>query len=166
MLIFVFNSFGFIFYFLIERENIKEKIFEEIAFLKSKEKIEVLSISKFMINEGKSFQRINRKEIRYEGKMYDIVKEEKQTDKIIFYCIHDQKEDKLERDYAKTMNENLNQKAAVSSSIHFNHMIQYADYGNGQKIKLPINKYDYFNYWSNNYLFQTFKVLTPPPKFS
>ena len=75
-LVFVFNSFGFIFYFLIERENAKEKAFEEIALLKSKDKIEVLSIYKSVINEGKVFQRINKKEFRYDGKMYDIVKEE------------------------------------------------------------------------------------------
>ncbi len=46
---FAFNSFGFIFYFLIERKNDKEKAFEEIALLKSKEKIEVLSIYKSVI---------------------------------------------------------------------------------------------------------------------
>lgn len=165
-LVFAFNSFGFIFYFLIERENAKEKAFEEIALLKSKDKIEVLSIYKSVINEGKIFQRINKKEIKYEGKMYDIVKEEKQTDKIIFYCIHDKKEDKLEKEFAKTVNKNLNQKAAAGSSISFNNLIQYAEYGVKWGIESPINKVDYSNYLNSNYHLNTLKVLTPPPKVS
>lgn len=163
--VFAFNSFGFIFYFLIERANAKEEAFEEIVLLKSKVKIEVLSISKSVINESKVFQRINKKEIRYEGKMYDIVKEEKRTDKIIFYCIHDEREDKLEKDFAKTVNKNLNQKATVGSSINFNHLIQYAEYGMKWGIESPINKVDYSNYLNSNYHLNTPKILTPPPKF-
>ena len=164
--VFVFNSFGFILYFLIERGNAKEEAFEEITLLKSKEKMEVLPISKSMINEGKVFQRINKKEIRYKGKMYDIVKEEKQTDKIIFYCIHDEKEDKLEKDFTKTVNKNLNQKAVAGSSINFNHLIQYAEYGLKCGIESPINKVKYSNYLISNYHPNTPKILTPPPRFS
>ena len=161
---FAFNSFGFIFYFLIERENAKRETFKEIALLKSKEKIEVLSIYKTVINEGKVFQRINKKEIKYEGRMYDIVKEEKQIDKIIYYCIHDKKEDKLEKEFAKTVNKNLNQKAAAGSSISFNHLIQYAEYGVMWGIESPIHKVKYSNYMNNNYHLNALKVLTPPPK--
>ena len=161
-----FNSFGFVFYFLIERENAKEEAFEKIISLKSKEKIEILSISKSVINEGRVFQRINKKEIKYEGKMYDIVKEEKQTDRIIFYCIHDEKEDKLEKDFAGTVNKNLNQKAVAGSSINFNHLIQFAEYGTKWGIQSPINKVDYYSYLNSNYLPNTQKILTPPPKSS
>ncbi|NJD21954.1 MAG: hypothetical protein FIA82_04710 [Melioribacter sp.] len=164
--IFAFNSFGFIFHFLIEREYAKEEAFEKIVLLKSKEKIEVLSISKSVINEGKVFQRINKKEIRYEGKMYDIVKEEKQTDKIIFYCVHDEKEDKLEKRFSKTVNKNLNQKAITGSSISFNHLIQYAEYGINRKNDSPISKVKYSNYSNCNYNLSIPKILTPPPKYS
>ncbi len=164
-LVFAFNSFGFIFYFLIERENAKGEAFEEITSLKSNEKIEVLSISKSVINDGKIFLRINNKEIKYEGKMYDIVKEEKRTDKIIFYCVHDEKEDKLEKDFAKTVNKNLNQKAAAGSSINFNHLIQYAEYGVMWGIESPIHKVKYSNYLNCNFYLHTSKILTPPPKF-
>ncbi|MBI5540477.1 MAG: hypothetical protein HY951_10500 [Bacteroidia bacterium] len=163
---FAFNSFGFIFYFLIERENAKGKAFEEIALLKFKDKIEIISVSKTLINEGKIFQRINKKEIKYEGKMYDIVKEEKRTDKIIFYCINDKKEDKLEKEFAKTVNKNLNQNVAVGSSINFNHLIQYAEYGRVPGIESPIQKVKYSNYLNSNYHLNTLKVLTPPPKVS
>jgi hypothetical protein len=165
-LVFAFNSFGFIFYFLIERENAKGKAFEEIALLKFKDKIEIISVSKTLINEGKVFQRIHKKEIKYEGKMYDIVKEETQTDKIIFYCIHDKKEDKLEKEFAKTVNKNLNQNVAVGSSINFNHLIQYAEYGVMWGIESPIHKVKYSNYMNNNYHLNALKVLTPPPKVS
>src|SRR3989339_594589 len=140
VLVFAFNSFGFVFYFLIERENAKEEAFKKMVLPESKEKIEILSISKSVINEGKIFQRIHKKEIKYEGKMYDIVKEEKRSDRIIFYCIHDEKEDKLEKDFAKTVNKNLNQKAVTGSSINFNHLIQFAEYGMQWWIKSPIHE--------------------------
>jgi len=164
--IFAFNSFGFIYYFLIERENAKEEAFEEITLLKSKDKVEVLSISKSVINEGKVFQRINKKEIRYDGKMYDILKEETRSDKIIFYCVHDEKEDKLENEFDKTINKNLNQKAVTNTFINFNHLIQYAEYGRVPGIESPIQKVKYSNYMNNNYHLNTPQVLTPPPKFS
>jgi len=164
--IFAFNSFGFIFHFLIERENAKEEAFEKIVMSESKAKIEVLSITKSVIDEGKVFQRIHKKEIRYEGKMYDIVKEEKQTDKIIFYCVHDEKEDRLEKDYSKTINKNLNEKALAGSSISFNHLIQYAEYGIKWGHESPIQKIKYSNYLNCNYNLNTPKILTPPPKYS
>jgi len=164
--VFAFNSFGFIFYFLIERENAKEEAFEKITLSKSKEKVEVLSITKSVINEGKIFQRINKNEIRYEGKMYDIVKEERKNDKIIFYCIHDKKEDKLEKDFGRTFNKNLNQKAAAGFSINFNHLIQYAEYGIKWGNESPINKVKYSIYLNCSYNLNTPKILTPPPKYS
>jgi hypothetical protein len=164
--VFVFNSFGFIFYFLIEREYAKEEAFEEIALQNSEEKIEAISISRSVIDEGKNFQRINRKEIRYEGKMYDVIKEENRSDEIVFYCIHDEKEDKLEKDFAKTVNKNLNQKAMAGSSINFNHLIQYAEYGMKCWIESPNNKVDYSNYLNCNYCLNAPKILTPPPKSS
>ncbi len=165
-LIFVFNSFGFIFYFLIERKHAKEEAFKEIAILKSQEKIEILSIPKSVINDSKVFQRINKKEFRYEGKMFDIFKEEKQAEKTIFYCIHDEKEDKLEKDFSKTVNKNLNQKAIAGSSINFNHLIQFAEYGMKWENNSPISKIKYSNYLNSNYMLNTPKILTPPPKNS
>jgi len=164
--VFAFNSFGFIFHFLIERENAKVEAFEKIVMSKSKEKVEVLSISKSVINEGKIFQRINKNEIRYEGKMYDIVKEERKNDKIIYYCIHDEKEDKLEKDFSKTVNKNLNEKAVAGSSINFNHLIQYAEYGIKWGNESPINKVKYSIYLNCNYNLNAPKILTPPPKYS
>lgn len=164
--VFAFNSFGYIFYFLIARENAKEEAFEKITLSKSKEKVEVLSISKSVINEGKIFQRINKNEIRYEGKMYDIVKEERKNDKIIFYSIHDKKEDKLEKDFSRTVNKNLNEKAIAGSSINFNHLIQYAEYGIKWGNESPINKVKYLIYLNRNYNINTPEILTPPPKFS
>ncbi len=165
-LVFVFNSFGFIFYFLIERENVKEEATEEIENLKSHKRIEVISVSTKDLEKGIIIQRISKKEFKHNGKMYDIVKEEMQLDKINFYCIHDEKEDKLEKDFAKTVNKNLNQKAAAGSSINFNHLIQYAEYGMKWGIESPSNKMMYSNYLNSNYRLNTPKILTPPPKYS
>ena len=119
-LVFVFNSFGFIFYFLIERENVKEEATEEIENLKSHKRIEVISVSHKDLEKGIIIQRISKKEFRYDGKMYDIVKEEMQLDKINFYCVHDEKEDKLEKEFAKNIQKNLNQKSAANTQLQFN----------------------------------------------
>lgn len=47
------------------------------------------------IEKNKEFQRIDKKEFRYRGAMYDIVRESKTGKRTIFICMHDAKESKL-----------------------------------------------------------------------
>lgn len=162
---FAFNSFGFIFYFLIERENAKEEAFERIEKSKNQELIEEIRVSLSEIQNGKIIERINKNEIKFKGRMYDIVKEVTYQKEIIFYCIHDEKEEKLEKDYSNNIQKNFNDKKAVNTQLNFNHLIQFAETGNKFNIKSPSDKieftiFDYSYRQQNNQ-----NVLTPPPKF-
>jgi hypothetical protein len=56
-------------------------------------KLTVLEIAD--VSQNRDFQRIDKKEFRYKGFMYDIVHELKTRDKTVFICIHDAKESKL-----------------------------------------------------------------------
>jgi len=161
---FAFNSFGFIVYFLIEIENTKKEAFEKVAESRTGEKIEVISVPVFQLENGIEIQRVNAKEIRYRGKMYDLVKEARQLEMITFYCIYDEKEDELEKDFSNNLQKNFNHKSATNTQLQFNHQIQIAD--EGEKITLisPFHKNSYPVFSTCNYLFEITKTLTPPPK--
>ena len=163
-LVFVFNSFGFIFYFLIERENVRKEATEEIENLKSHKRIEVISISTKDLEKGIIIQRISKKEFRYHGRMYDLVKEERHSDIIIFYCIHDEKEDRLEKEFSNSLQKNFNHKSVTNTQLQFNHQIQIADEGEKVVFISPFQKTSYPIYFDCNYLFDIPKILTPPPK--
>ena len=47
------------------------------------------------VDKDKEFQRIHKKEFRYKGEMYDIVREIKTGHTTVFICTHDTKESKL-----------------------------------------------------------------------
>ncbi len=46
-------------------------------------------------NPPRDFARRNAREIKYQGKMYDIVKQEERSDSIIYYCLFDERETAL-----------------------------------------------------------------------
>jgi hypothetical protein len=50
--------------------------------------------------QAKTFRRIDRKEFRWFGKLYDIVVERKAGDTTFFYCFHDKKEENLLNNFA------------------------------------------------------------------
>ncbi len=164
VLAFAFNSFGFIVYFLIEIENAKEEAFEKIAESRTGEIIEVISVPVSQLENGIDIQRINAKEIRYHGKMYDLVKEEKQLDMITFYCIYDEKEDGLEKDFSNNLQKNFNHKSVTNTQLQFNHQIQIADEGEKITFISQFHKKSYPVFSTSNYLFDITKTLTPPPK--
>ena len=164
VLAFAFNSFGFIVYFLIEIENAKEEAFEKIAESRTGGIIVVISVPISQLENGIEIQRINVKEIRYHGKMYDLVKEEKQLDVITFYCIYDGKENGLEKDFSNNLQKNFNHKSVTNTQLQFNHQIQIADEGEKITFISQFHKKSYQVFSTSNYLFDITKTLTPPPK--
>ncbi len=163
-LTFSFNSFGFIFYFLVERENLKEKTNKEIYEKKSHNKIEVLTFSLSDYKSGNIVQRIDKKEFRYLGKMYDIVKEEVHAESIEFHCIHDEKEDKLEMEYGSNIQKHFDYKCITNRQLQFNHQINFVELTKKFNIFSP-NDTNIYQYFVQLYKVKYYSVvLTPPPK--
>lgn len=93
---FVFNTIGFyILFFAVKYQN-KERITELIHKGIINDYLILLKISKKTASQNNaSFQRIESNEVKYNGNMYDIVKEETYDSLIYFYCISDEVEDEI-----------------------------------------------------------------------
>lgn len=161
---FVFNAVGFIFLFVGAKEKLKEETWKEISELKSSKRIEVLSISVADYEAGKLLQRINEREIRFQGKMYDVVKEERQDGKLIFSCIHDEKEDELNKEFSNEVRKNLDSKSATNPLTNLLQLIQYAETGKKVNVSSPEQKNSYSNFCVIQHSQIDLQVLTPPPK--
>jgi hypothetical protein len=162
---FTFNSFGFVFHFIIERENAKQEALEKITKLVSKDLVEIVKVSIANYENGINIQKVDDREIRYKGKMYDIIKQEISKDSISFYCVRDDKENELEKELANAIRKNLNDKMATNSLLNFNTQIQYADYDLKISISSPCRKNSYSTFVLNKPFKIEYAVLKPPPKF-
>ncbi|MBA4406704.1 hypothetical protein C0389_05465 [bacterium] len=160
---FSFNSFGFVVYYLMKKESLKEKTFDEISRSKSHERMEVLTFSSSDYEKGKIVQQINIKEIRYEGKMYDIIKTEMHSGKIVFYCVHDEKEDKLEKEFANNVQKNYNTQSLTVAQVKFNSQVDFVELVKKIGVSSPIKKYIYHALTKASQPQKVSEVLTPPP---
>jgi len=111
--------------------------------------------------------RLDEKEFRYNGSMYDIVREEVKEDSVYFYCILDKKETLLEllftEHLAKQTRENSPQN--ISSGFVFKFL---PDYLLGAK-NIKLKNYRSINYFNSPEKFRPLvyhEILTPPPQIS
>lgn len=92
----MFNISGYYFAFQMVYTGYKKQFRKQISSHSNNENTEVLVISDSEIRQHNSpFKWTEEDEFRYHGKMYDIVKCEKQGDNNIFYCVNDKNEEKL-----------------------------------------------------------------------
>jgi hypothetical protein len=161
---FMFNSFGFIIYFIFEIENTKKNAFGTDLGTVVNKTIEVISVTIAQLENGIEVERINDREIRYRGYMYDLVKVERHLDIVTFYCINDEKENMLEKEFSENLRKNINHKSVTNTQIQFNQLIQIADEDEMIAFNSPVHKTSYPIVPSNIYSFQTIKIITPPPK--
>lgn len=62
-------------------------------------KISVLKVER--VSGDKAFQRINKKEIRFHGVLYDVVREMKSGTATLFICVHDDRETSIVAGFSK-----------------------------------------------------------------
>jgi len=93
---FLFNGFGYYLTYRIIEKGYKKHFRQHIKFNSTTENTEVLVISDTEIQSKNSpFKWMEEDEFRYHGKMYDIIKSEKQGNNNIFYCVNDKNEELL-----------------------------------------------------------------------
>ena len=106
-LVFVYNTLGFLFIHPLLINYYKHLGMQEAAKPSAEELIELIILRKEDILFNKiNYERIHSHEFRLNGKMYDIVKEVDKDSLIYFYCINDKKEEKLEKEFHKRVEEN------------------------------------------------------------
>jgi len=107
------------------------------------------------------------KEFMYKGKMYDVVRSEKKTNSVTYYCISDSKETELRATLNKYIKENIAGNSSQKNDVHqlFKKFIQSVYTLNPvQEIFCP--EFNYLASFSVNSRFTTLNldVLIPPPK--
>jgi len=88
----MFQSTGYYMSFKIQQQRIRHEIKQQIKAGVPQEEIVLLILSRAVQDDRDEFQRIHDHEFRYQGKMYDIVRQEDHGEATWFYCISDEKE--------------------------------------------------------------------------
>lgn len=107
---FLFNSVGYYFIFELYKYHVKKEL--QTVAAKGSADLTILMITD--PDHDREFQRIEKKEIRFKGFLYDVIKEVQSGRTTLFYCIHDRKEENL----LATMNTVNNSKFLLSLWQH------------------------------------------------
>jgi hypothetical protein len=91
LFLFLFNILGYYFIFEIFKYHAKKEI--QNAALSGSASLTIFRIVDLL--HDPQFQRVESKEIRYKGSLYDVIKEVQSGRSTILYCIHDKKEEDL-----------------------------------------------------------------------
>lgn len=94
-----FNSAGYLFVHLQLRFIFKKIARNKIENNSIIDKVEVIKVSKK--TEANSIIFVEKNEIKFNGKMFDVLKVEENKDEIFFYCISDENEDNLSKVFEK-----------------------------------------------------------------
>jgi hypothetical protein len=91
LLFFLFNSMGYYFLFELNKFQVKK----EMQSRSGKKSVKFCLLKIADPEKDLSFKRIHKKEIRFKNQMYDVIKEVKNKNVTLFYCLKDSKEDNL-----------------------------------------------------------------------
>lgn len=90
------QSAGSLVVFKLQQFHIRQEIKQQIKVGVSQDQLALIKIPKVLEEQtNATFQRLDEREIRYQGEMYDIVRSEEHGDTTWYYCIADVKETQL-----------------------------------------------------------------------
>ncbi len=93
LFIFLFNTVGYYFAYKSFQYQVKSEVQSEIKSGYDSDDLKTLTINKNDLHNIEWFD--SGKEMRYNNKMYDIVRSTETSASITFYCIHDTKEESV-----------------------------------------------------------------------
>jgi hypothetical protein len=130
-----------------------------------KELIEFLVFNKDDILNGKvNFGWIDSREFEYNGDMYDIVKKEENDKQIFLYCINDSKEEKLDKEFSKNVEETTtNKKQKPNDNNPIKTLISEAVCLVSSKL-MDADNLAYMPNYFRTYSSIWKEIATPPPK--
>jgi hypothetical protein len=167
--IFLYNYWGYYITFIIQQYCAKEEMKEQLMKLVPDDELCKINIPFYSYNKIRWYE--DNKEFKYEGNMYDVVRQVKTKSSIIYYCVQDNKENKLYQKLNQHVIDNLtndvNQKNQKEKSDRIIKKV-FFDYF---YIFNPQNIYKQSQI-NNKYLFNSAlpetnvkDVITPPPEF-
>jgi len=130
------------------------------------ELIELLVFDKEdILNQKINFRWIHSREFKYNGDMYDIVKNEENENQLILYCINDTKEKKLEEEFEKRVHQNSSEnKQRPSANYQINILLSEAVQHEKLGTEL-MPEYIFKERLTNRYKSLHLEIPSPPPRF-
>ena len=164
--IFVYNTFGFLIIHPLLQSYFKNLGIVEASSPDKQSLIEKIVINKDDISLGIiNYERIDPKEFRLNGKMYDIVNEEETESVLVLYCINDELEDEYEKDFDKKFDDNLANKKQKSGDNNPFKILTSEAANFPEDFQSDVNKLTYGDYTILNYVSDWKEILSPPPQF-
>jgi hypothetical protein len=154
------NSAGYIILFWQIQQDVKRDMIQKISGVVPDNELTCIKFLKTDISLSE-WQDMN--ELEYQGSMYDVVKKEESDNYYILYCLNDQKEEVLLKNYNRNFNDDKEKSAQNNLRVHTTLIIP-AILKNNFPIKRINTIFSIYNYLSLNYQSVWLDKLTPPPK--
>jgi hypothetical protein len=153
------NSAGYIILFWQIQQDIKREMLYKISQILPSEK---LTCIKFLKKDISQSEWNDKTELEYKGAMFDVVKKVETSKYYLFYCLNDEKEDLLIKNYNGHFDDNKD-KTAHNNARFFFSLIAAAILQNNIIIKYT-NAISSIQYLSFHYRSVWQDQLTPPPR--
>jgi hypothetical protein len=154
------NSAGYIILFWQIQQDVKREMIKKISEILPSEE---LTCIKFLKKKIPRSEWIEKNEFEYNGSMYDVVKKEETSKYYLFYCLNDEKEEILIKNYSRQFDDNK-EKPTQHSTRTLIALVAPAIVKNKTLIKRIDTVSSINNYLSFNYQSIWLDKLTPPPK--
>ncbi len=163
-MIFLLNSGFYVLLYLSSVKIVKKTVHYLIEKDRFKKDLIILSFSRKDVKENKiSFNRIDKKEFRFNGDMYDIKKDLSDKDSLRFLCYLDEHENLIEKLFTKYSDKKREKNSDQTHklnlipffSLYFQNTDEFDFYNQSSRIILRIH-INYTNFYK--------EILTPPPQ--
>jgi hypothetical protein len=154
------NSAGYIILFWQIQQDVKREMLQKISGIVPEKELTCIKFLKTSISLA-NWKDID--ELEYQGSMYDVVKKEVSANYYILYCLNDQKEEVLLKNYNRHFNDDKEKSTQNNLRVLIS-LFAPAILKNNISIKRINTISSINNYFSFNYQSVWFDKLTPPPK--
>jgi hypothetical protein len=161
----LFNSFGYVLVYFEVKQSLRDDAFEKMKDYISEEDLDIIVLNKQdLLPHNIECIFLNDNEIKYKGKLYDIYRKHEEGDKLILYCLNDEKENTVEKIFSSYI-EDLNTKSSGQPALRNILKTKISVGITPQHSSLFTNQIIEFIRFNNISLIINFKeVPTPPPK--
>jgi hypothetical protein len=159
----VFNSSAYVFFYWQVKNLLKEQGLSNSQNFKSANLLIKIVIPSYQTLNSKRFQLLDDHEIRYDGKMYDIVKRDEVNGDIILLCISDENEDKLEKAFINHIENNNNDKSTTPVKNILKQLIADGLVNILSESFSSERVVKYTSFFINNYQSPLSEITDPPP---
>jgi hypothetical protein len=162
--LFIYNTFGFLAVYPFLSIYYKNLGMKETEKHLDHEMIELLILNKEDLEKNKvDFRWIHRREFKYQGEMFDLVKKEEKNNQLFLYCIHDKNEKRLEDEFAKRVNDNSKNSKRQQGANHLN--ILLSEPAQTDIVSFArVCEFRFMNFCPDDYSSIQLDIPSPPPE--